>query len=217
MDYSKIDFYDSDWRPKADSPGYRLINKDIGYVFPARYTKVDFEGLKKLFAGTKGVIIDYRCYPLDATAMNSLSNYFHNDSVAFAKYTFVSTKYPGLFTYTSPIQAKGNSKDFYKGKIIIIVNEWTQSSAEFNVMSFQSSPNAIVIGSKTAGADGSVTEITLPGKISTGISNIGIYYPDGTPTQRIGLRINYHIRPTISGIKKGQDELLDMAKALINH
>ena len=36
-----------------------------------------------------------------------------------------------------------------------MVNEWTQSHSEFTCMCFQTAPNATVIGSQTAGADGS--------------------------------------------------------------
>lgn len=78
------------------------------------------------------------------------------------------------------------------------------------------SPNVTVIGSTTAAADGNVSAITLPGGISTMISGIGVLYPDGTETQRKGIRIDYEIKPTIQGIKAGKDELLEKAIQIIN-
>jgi C-terminal processing protease CtpA/Prc len=48
------------------------------------------------------------------------------------------------------------------------------------------------------------------------ISGVGIYYPDGTQTQRIGIMPDILIEPTIEGIRQGRDELLEKAIELIN-
>lgn len=48
------------------------------------------------------------------------------------------------------------------------------------------------------------------------ISGIGVYYPDGTETQRIGIVPDIICKPTIQGIKAGKDELLEKALVLIN-
>ena len=45
----------------------------------------------------------------------------------------------------------------------------------------------IVLGSTTAGADGNVSNIPLPGGLRTMISGIGVFYPDKGPTQRVGI------------------------------
>lgn len=69
----------------------------------------------------------------------------------------------------------------------------------------------MTIGSQTAGADGNVANIKIPGGYSTFISGVGIYYPDGTETQRVGIKIDLEVKPTIEGIKKGKDEVLEQA------
>jgi C-terminal processing protease CtpA/Prc len=96
----------------------------------------------------------------------------------------------------------------------VIVNAVTQSQAEYTTMALQSSSNVTVIGSTTAGADGDVSSIVLPGGISTMISGLGVFYPDGTPTQRKGVKIDVVVKPTIAGIKAGRDELLEKAMEL---
>lgn len=72
-----------------------------------------------------------------------------------------------------------NRLNYYKGRIVIIVNEKTQSSAECSTMAFRVTPGAKVIGSTTAAADGNVSRFYLPGGIRTGMSGLGVYYPDG--------------------------------------
>jgi len=99
-------------------------------------------------------------------------------------------KNPGVFYfYKKPVSAgpETHNSDYYKGRVILLVNEKTQSHAEFTCMSFQQAPDVTVIGSQTAGADGNITKFTVPGGVTTTFSSLGIYYPDGSPTQRIGI------------------------------
>jgi len=54
----------------------------------------------------------------------------------------------------------------YDGKVAILVDETTQSSAEFHAMAFRTVPGAVVIGSTTAGADGDVSTVPIPSGLS---------------------------------------------------
>src|SRR5690606_15808374 len=134
----------------------------------------------------------------------------------FVKFSNGSVSTPGLFTYTNPLSVGRTNPEYYKGKVVILVNEMTQSSAEYQTMGLRTAPRATVIGSTTAAADGNVSKIVLPGKIDTMISGIGIYYPDGKETQRIGILPDIEVKPTIKGIREGRDELLEKAIAIIS-
>ncbi|MFK7979226.1 MAG: hypothetical protein AB8G86_04545 [Saprospiraceae bacterium] len=54
----------------------------------------------------------------------------------------------------------------------------------------------------------------LPGGLRSRISGLGVYYPDGTETQRIGIVPD---TPTIQGIRAGRDELIEKAVELISN
>jgi C-terminal processing protease CtpA/Prc len=69
----------------------------------------------------------------------------------------------------------------------------------------------VVVGSTTAGADGNVSGIVLPGGEQTAISGIGVFYPDKRPTQRIGIVPDITVTPTREGIQAGRDEILERA------
>ena len=43
------------------------------------------------------------------------------------------------------------------------------------------------------------------------ISGIGVFYPDKTPTQRIGIVPNIQVNPTLTGVGAGRDEVLEQA------
>jgi hypothetical protein len=205
--------YKLDYNPDPDKKGFYLIDNNIGYLYPGRYHNSDLPAIKELFNNTKGIIIDMRCYPSEFMPY-TFGPYIKTNMSTFVKFSNGSISQPGLFTYTAPVTIPP-ANETYKGKVVVIVNEQSQSQAEYTTMNFQSSPSVTVIGSTTAGADGNVSSITLPGGIYTMISGIGIYYPDGAETQGKGVKIDVVVKPTITGIKAGKDELLDKAKAII--
>lgn len=194
---------------------FKLINDSIGYVFPGKYKNAMLPDIRKQFVNTKGIVVDMRCYPSEFMPF-TFGNYIKNRSTPFVKFTVGSTEYPGSFKFGPTLVNGQMTNENYKGKVVVIVNSTSQSQAEYTTMAFQSSYNVKVIGSTTAGADGNVSEIVLPGGLRTMISGIGVFYPDGKPTQRVGVRINEKIYPTIEGIKAGKDELLEKAIETLN-
>jgi C-terminal processing protease CtpA/Prc len=94
---------------------------------------------------------------------------------------------------------------------VVLVDETSQSQAEYTTMAFRAAPRTVVIGSTTAGADGNVSQIPLPGGYSTMISGLGVFYPDKRPTQRVGIVPDREVKPTIAGVKAGRDEVLEAA------
>jgi C-terminal processing protease CtpA/Prc len=203
-----------DYDPSPGDSSYKIINGNIGYIFPGKYKNKQLPAIKELFKNTKGMVIDMRCYPSEFMPF-SFGEYIKPANSPFVKFTGGSVNTPGLFSIGPPISNGTGNPDYYKNKIVVIVNAATQSQAEYTTMAFQSAPQVTVIGSTTAAADGNVSPIYLPGNIFTYISGIGVYYPDGTETQRAGVKINVPIKPTISGIKEGRDELLEKAIEII--
>jgi C-terminal processing protease CtpA/Prc len=192
---------------------YKLLDGNIGYITLESIKDEDVADIKKIFKNTRGIIIDIRCYP-SANVLYSLGSYFVSSPTPFVKFTKGNSNNPGEFTF-SPGDEIPESTEHYQGKLIVIVNETTQSAAEFEAMAFKAGDNTTVIGSQTAGADGNVSEIVLPGGLKTWISGIGIYYPDGRETQRIGIVPDIEVKPTIKGIREGRDEVLEKAIEII--
>jgi C-terminal processing protease CtpA/Prc len=102
----------------------------------------------------------------------------------------------------------------YPGKVVVLVDETTQSQAEYTAMALRAA-GAVVIGSTTAGADGNVSAIPLPGGLRAMFSGIGVFYPDRSPTQRVGIVPDIEVLPTIAGLREGRDEVLEAALAAI--
>ncbi len=107
------------------------------------------------------------------------------------------------------------AEETYKGKLIVLVNELSVSQSEYTAMAFRAGDNTTIVGSTTAGADGNVSPIQLPGGLRTMISGIGVYYPNGEETQRVGIVPDIKVTPTVAGIRKGKDEVLEKAIEVI--
>ncbi len=193
---------------------YKLLDGNIGYITLANITDRDIPAIKESFRNTRGIVIDIRNYP-SAFVPYSLGSYFVSDATPFVRFTKGSVRNPGVFAFMEPavIAPDGNK---YSGKLVVIVNEETVSRAEFTAMAFRAGDNTTIIGSTTAGADGNTSEIFLPGGLLTRISGLGVYYPDGGQTQRIGIVPDVVVRPTIQGIIEGRDEVLEQAIEIIN-
>lgn len=208
-------WYKYDFAYQAEH-SFFFIQPGIGYVNMGEIKKKQVDSVFKALEGSRGLIIDDRRYPSDFPIYD-IANNLNSKAAPFAKFPTANLDYPGTFTVGKAISAGRKNNNYYKGKIIILVNEQTQSSGEFHAMAFRTAPNAKVIGSTTAGADGNVTNlIYLPGGIYTRFSGIGVWYPDGTETQRVGIVPDVEVKRTIRGIAEGRDELVEKAIELIN-
>lgn len=197
----------------SGNKAFELLANNIGYINLKHVQQKDIEEIKKLLHNTKGIIIDLRHYP-KSFDWHSLGSFFASKVTPFARFTTINTNNPGEVNF-GEIDEIPQSSITYSGKLIVIVNEESQSAAEYYTMALRAGDNTTVIGHRTAGADGNVSRFSLPGGITTAITGIGVYYPDGSQTQRIGIIPDIEVQPTIAGIKARRDELLERAITLI--
>ena len=207
------------WKKYFDNSAdtcFRMINPKIAYLNISSLKSPDIPTIWEDINNTKGLIIDCRFAP-NYQPLDSLCGFLFPKRTAHAKFTKGNIQTPGLFSSGYIDYSGEDNLNFYKGKVIILVNENTQSVSEYHAMAYQKAPNSIVIGSTTAAADGNVSPpFYLPGEIMTMISGMGVYYPDGGETQRIGIVPDIEVKPTIEGIKNGRDELIEKAIEVIN-
>lgn len=188
----------------------------IGYITLKTIRLHEIERIKKSFKHSKGIIIDLRNYPSTFVPF-LLGTYFVSKDVSFAKFTFGQINNPGEFNFIPTENKIPKSKEPYQGILVVIVNEKTISQAEYTAMAFRAGDNTVILGSQTAGADGNVSYINLPGGLLSMFSGIGVYYPDGGETQCIGIVPDVKVKPTIRGIREGRDELLEKAIEIIKN
>jgi C-terminal processing protease CtpA/Prc len=190
-------------------PTFRLLSKDVAYLKLSTVKAAEAVHYIEQASGTRGLIIDIRNYPSEFMVF-ALGSHLVEQETPFARFTVAELENPGAFHW-GIIESLKPSQPHYSGKIVILVDETSMSQAEYTSMAFRAAPGATVVGSTTAGADGNVSKLMLPGNLFTMISGIGVFYPDKKPTQRIGIVPDIQAKPTIAGIAAGRDEVLEQA------
>ncbi|MHB1050736.1 MAG: T9SS type A sorting domain-containing protein [Bacteroidota bacterium] len=181
----------------------------IGYVDMERLTVGDIPAMYDSLKNTDAIIFDQRNYPQGT--LWTLVRYLFSSPVHIAKFAVPDIQYPGVLYWHSEYIGSNFVQNPYNKKIILLFNEETQSQAEYTIMGLEQYPQACKIGSQTAGADGNVSTIYLPGGLYTYFTGLGAFYPDYTETQRKGIIPNKFVYPTIQGIREGKDEVLEAA------
>jgi C-terminal processing protease CtpA/Prc len=190
-------------------PAFRLLSKDVAYLKLSSVKDSDAKDYVQKAVDTKGMIIDIRNYP-SSFMVFALGSLLVSSETPFARFTEGDLSNPGAFHW-GEVESLKAEQPHYSGKVVILVDETSMSQAEYTAMAFRIAPGAVVVGSTTSGADGNVSPFPLPGGLHAMISGIGVFYPDSTPTQQIGIVPNVKVTPTIAGIRARRDEVLEEA------
>lgn len=203
-------------------PPFRLLADSVGYIYAGTFSREHLAEVGQMLPRTRALIIDLRTYPMNVDgALIALAGQSLCTEPVVAWQTLHQTlALPGLFFRQEQWLDNGFDEgaarctEPYKGRVILLVDEMTQSNPEFQAMALQRCPQTLTIGSPTSGADGDIVSLPLPGGLMTYFSGIGIFYPDGTPTQTVGVRLDVEVLPTAEGLQAGRDEVLERALEL---
>lgn len=204
---------------------YFKINDVFAFTNNISDDKLD-EHMDSIFrdaSSKKAIIFDMRGYPdWGGFVFHYVYKYFSPVENRFGKYykpnpknvgTYIPISYDGFGTYYPDI--KNKTVHPYKGKVFMIVNPETLSMSEWNTMNLQNIfPNARTIGQRTAGADGDIRTITLPGGYNLEFTGNGIFYFDGSQTQKVGVKVNEFIEYSDDDIIQKRD--LELERILKN-
>jgi C-terminal processing protease CtpA/Prc len=187
---------------------FKLLDNNVGYVDMGVIKPRNIPDMIEVLKNSEAIVFDMRNYPNGT--FREISEFLNSKEEEFAIYTRPYYSYPGRFIWDGETKSGSENKDHYKGKVIVLLDEKSISQSEWTAMCFQTAGNTTIIGSQTAGADGNVSQFDFQG-FHTLFSGIGVYYPDGRETQRIGIVPDIEVKPTIKGIQEGKDEVLERA------
>jgi C-terminal processing protease CtpA/Prc len=196
--------------------GYKKLNDSVLLIYAMQIWDGNLDTIKRLIKQSKAVIFDVRNYPRN-DAFFFIADPFLSEPKTIDYATVALPELPGLFKWKLNPNKIGHVSDTaYQGKVIILCDERTQSQGEYSCMVLQTIPGSVTIGSQTAGADGIVTNIPMGGGLTISYSGYGVYYPDKTQTQRVGIKIDIPVKKTVDAIKNNRDEILDRALQYID-
>lgn len=213
--YSDFIFYGSDYYP-ADSltfVSWTTLPCDIGYVNMSNITETDVDAMYDDLRGKSAIIFDFRPN-ITNQAISGIVNHFLPNIFPFANLMIPDLTYPGTYSWQTEYSGIATNPTPYKGKVLLLINEEAASHDEFDCMALSVMPGAIKIGSNTAGADGNISFWNLSQDLATGFTTLGVFYPDKSGTQRVGITPDSVIYPTKEGIRAKRDELLEKAMTI---
>ncbi len=188
---------------------WKRIDGTIGYANIGEITAEDLPKMMNDLADTKAIIFDLRNYP--EFLFDEIATCINQEPQEAIKFLKPDLTYPGRFVWMEPTRYGKKNPSTYKGRVVILINEETQSRAESFVMVLQSAKNAITIGRQTSGADGNVIDYNFFDQNTTWITGLGIFYPDGRETQRVGIVPDIKVELTREDIRQGRDAILEKA------
>lgn len=204
----------------SDPPYYKILKDNIGYIRLNKVLSQELDTIAYTLKSCDKIIIDARGYPKDSRIGTHFASYIatKKDTVAYDVFPFITS--PDLSKNQELIEyavIEPHHNNYLKNKkYYILVDEGNQSQGEWNIIALQGVTDAVTIGRTTAGANGMAVSIPFPGDYMSFFSGFAEYYPDHTPNQKLGVKIDVIVEKTLKGTIEGQDEILNRAKAIIN-
>ena len=140
-------------------PTFRLLSKDVAYLKLSSVQQSEAAHYVEQAAATKGLSIDIRNYPSQFTVF-ALGGLLVDRSRTFARFTEGDLSNPGAFR-CGDVENLQALTPHYAGKVVVLVDEVSQSQAEYTAMAFRASRNTVIVGSTTAGRRRKCLEVLL--------------------------------------------------------
>lgn len=196
----------------------RILPGNIGYADLDRLSPAMVDSMFRVFKDTRGIIFDMRGYP-QGTAW-TIAPHLARRQVVAASFRRPLVLQPagtmgdmlgdgGFVTFDQLIPPP--AEPYYDRPTVMLINQETQSQSEHTGLFFEAANGTRFVGSTTAGANGDITNLYVPGGIIIGFSGHNVRHADGRQLQRVGLTPDLVVRPTIAGIRAGRDEVLERA------
>ena len=104
-----------------------------------------------------------------------------------------------------------STKPKYAAPTVMLIDDRAISQSEHSGLFYEAANGTQFVGSPTAGANGDITRLTLPGGIGVIFTGHDVRHADGRQLQRVGLKPDLPVEPTIAGLRAGRDEVLERA------
>lgn len=190
---------------------FQWLEDGVGYLKLSSVSTDEIQGYVEQIREADALVIDIRNYP-GAYIVFDLSRWFAEEETPFARFTVLDVANPGNFVWVDGASIRPvEPAERLDLPVAVLIDDSSMSLAEFTAMAFQALPHVTLVGSPTVGADGDVVGFALPGGLQSRFSGLGVFYPDGGVTQRVGIIPDIEVYPTIEGIRAGRDEVLEAA------
>ncbi|HEU4932112.1 MAG TPA: S41 family peptidase, partial [Pyrinomonadaceae bacterium] len=203
---------------ERSTPVMQVLPSGFGYVDLDRLQVGEIDKMFETIKGTPAVILDMRGYP-NGTAWSIAPRLTNKGNVVAALFSrplleatsLADSELAETPNYSFSQRLPDGPGDVYRGKVVVLINEDAISQAEHSCMMFEAATDVTFIGTPTAGANGDITYMVLPGNLTVSFSGHDVRHADGRQLQRVGIQPTIKVSPTIRGLIDGRDEILEEA------
>jgi C-terminal processing protease CtpA/Prc len=203
---------------QRSTPVMQVLPSGFGYVDLARLQAGEVDKMFETIKNTPAVIFDMRGYP-NGTAWSIAPRLTEKKNAVAALFSRPFISGPSLSdpeladtgSHSFAQKMPDRKGDVYKGKVVMLINEEAISQSEHTCLFFETATEVTFIGTPTAGANGDITFMVLPGNLQVSFSGHDVRHADGRQLQRVGIQPTIKVAPTIRGLIEGRDEILERA------
>jgi hypothetical protein len=199
-------------------PAIQILPGNIGYADLSRLSDEMVDSMYAMLGSTGAIIFDARGYPRLSFGDRLSARLADRDSIVAQRirsWVVLSPKagdaYESEWSQTIPT----SNLPRYRGKTVALIDERAQSRPEVVVLWLQAANGTTVIGAPSAGALQVMGTVALPGDFVATLPRVLVGPGAGPPIERVGIRPDIAVSPTIAGIRAGRDEILERALAFL--
>lgn len=188
------------------------LNDSVAYWHLASAKQDNVESFYRQVCNAQYIILDLRCYPYQSSFWE-LSKCFIPKTENFSYIVYPDSQRPGEFKYIAGLAGSHHlgSENYYKGNVILLVDNQTESFSEYLCMMLQKNPKAITIGTSSSGANGNVHLYEFPGGVMTFLTGLGVLDSNYSPMNGRGVKIDVPILFDANTIPANVDPYLSKA------
>lgn len=197
---------------EARPPAVEEIKPGVWYVDIDRLADGMLKDRWKELASAKGVIFDLRGYPSSGEAWTILGH-LTDERMTCAQWLIPNVKRPD---HKDMEFARSNwpvlpLKPRVKGKVAFLTGGGAISAAETLMGIVEHYKLGEIFGGPTAGTNGNVNTLQLPGGYNVAFTGMKVLKHDGAQHHGVGIQPTRPVTRTIAGVRAGRDEVLEAA------
>lgn len=194
------------------------IEKGIYYVSLDRIEDEDFQQALPNLMKAEGIIFELKRYP--ASFGNYLS-YLSREPLKSARWNVPKISYPDQlhlteFDTSGRWNIKPTKSNLADKKMVFIISGRAISAAESYLGIIEHYRLGPIVGEEpTAGTNGNVNKIDLPGGFRITYTGMKVLKHDGSQHHLVGIQPTHPVKLTQQAIREGRDELIEEALAIL--
>jgi C-terminal processing protease CtpA/Prc len=188
-----------------------------GGILYVDLTRMDSAALRDRLAelaAARGIVFDVRGYPRNSPWYLAHLTDAPIRSPSFDVPVMTRPNLAGLRYDAHPWQIPATAPRFTRN-VVFLADERAISFSESVLGTVNNNKLARIVGSPTAGANGNLVELVLPGGYLVTWTGLKVVNQDGSQHHIVGIAPDVPVRPTIAGVRAGRDEVLERGLKLV--